>query len=199
MVIFEGSSSIGGTWGTERLYPGLKANNLLGTYEYPDFPMTTERFGVKPREHPPGSVILEYMEAYTEEFGFKKCIRLNTKVVSAEHLPEGGWIIGTRKTGDDESAEPTKVSARRLIVATGLTSEPFMPHIQGQKDFNRPLFHIKDFLKNKDTIDTDKRVTVFGGNKSAWDAVYAYGTRGVKVDWVIRCKPCRRPSLSGSY
>ncbi|SCO30885.1 related to 65 kDa virulence protein [Fusarium fujikuroi] len=44
MVIFDGAASIGGTWAKERLYPGLKTNNLLGKYEFSDFPMTPERF-----------------------------------------------------------------------------------------------------------------------------------------------------------
>lgn len=28
--------------------PGLKSNNLLDTYEYPDFPMATGVYGVQP-------------------------------------------------------------------------------------------------------------------------------------------------------
>lgn len=172
-------------WATERLYPGLKSNNLLGTYEYPDYPMTTERFGVRPKEHVPGPVIHEYMEAYAQQFGILKCVRLRTKVLSAEHLTGGGWVLEVRDSGD-EAAPLVKVSTQRLVLATGLTSEPFMPHIQGQDDYDRPLFHTKDFRKHEDTIDPGKRVTVFGGNKSAWDAVYAYATRGVQVDWIIR-------------
>lgn len=149
--------------------------------------MTTERFGVKPREHVPGKVVHEYLEAYAQAFGVAQYVRLRTKVCSAEHLPEGGWILEIRDAGD-QTAPSTKVSSQRLIVATGLTSEPFMPYIRGQEEFNRPLFHIKDFPKYEDTIHTGRRVTVFGGTKSAWDAVYAYGTRGVQVDWIIRRK-----------
>lgn len=147
--------------------------------------MTEERFGVPPRNHVPGKVIHEYLEAYAKEFGIFEHVRFNTKVLSAEHLPEGGWIL---ETVSPEGASSSKVSARKLIVATGLTSEPIMPHIKGQEDFNRPLFHIKDFRKHEETLQTGKRVTVFGGTKSAWDAVYAYGTRGIPVDWIIRRK-----------
>ncbi|KAL2206382.1 FAD/NAD(P)-binding domain-containing protein, partial [Sarocladium strictum] len=181
IALFESSNSVGGTWSNDRLYPGLKSNNLVGTYEYPDFPMTEERFGVPPRNHVPGTVIHEYLEAYAKEFGIFEHVRFNTKVFSAEHLPEGGWILET--AGPEGTS---KVSTHKLIVATGLTSEPIMPHIKGQEDFDRPLFHIKDFRKHEETIKTAKRVTVFGGTKSAWDAVYAYGTRGIPVDWIIR-------------
>lgn len=182
LAVFDANSSVGGTWSTERIYRDLKSNNLLGTLEYPDFPMTTERFGVKPREHIPGPVVHEYLETYAREFGIAEHVRLNSKVHSAEHQPEGGWVIEVQ-TGDEAS---TKVFAKRLVVATGLTSEPFMPHVKGQEEYNRPLFHSKYFLQHEDTMEPGKRITVFGGTKSAWDAVYAYGTRGVKVDWIIR-------------
>ncbi|KAL6354018.1 hypothetical protein LRP88_12649 [Fusarium phalaenopsidis] len=51
----------------------------------------------------------------------------------------------------------------------------------------------KEETKNKDTIQAGKSVTVFGGTKFAWDAVYAYIMAGVKVNWVIRSSghgPC---------
>lgn len=186
MVVFDAGSSLGGTWADDRLYPGLKSNNLLGTYEYPDFPMDSARFGVKAGEHIPGEVINTYLKAYATNFGIDSRIRLNTKVVTAEHqdTAEGGWIL-TIAAGP--GATETKVFARRLIVATGLTSEPFLPHFAGQETFGGRIFHSKQFKQNKDTLQTAKSVTVFGATKFGWDAVYAYATAGVKVDWVIRC------------
>jgi len=192
MAVLDSASSIGGVWAEHRLYPGLKSNNLLGAYEYPDFPMDTPTFGVKPGEHIPGHVVHAYHEAYAKHFGFFDLCRFKTKVVSAEHKPEGGWIL-TLVTGfDDQEPERelplSRLSTRRLIVASGLTSEPFMPHIKGQESFGAPLFHAKEFLQHADTVDPakSKRVTILGGTKFAWDAAYAYGTKGVQVDWVIR-------------
>ncbi|KAH7199004.1 uncharacterized protein B0J16DRAFT_331473 [Fusarium flagelliforme] len=183
LAIFDANASVGGVWSNERVYPCLRSNNLWGTYEYPDFPMTTERFGVKLREYIPGEVMHNYLESYAREFGINQYLRLGTKVLSAEHQSEGGWLLEIQS---EQSEAPTRVIARRLIVATGQDSEPLMPHIRGQEEFDRPLFHSRDFQKYRDTVNTVKRVTVFGGTKSAWDAVYAYATHGVKVDWIIR-------------
>jgi len=170
-------------WAKDRLYPGLKTNNMLGTYEYPDFPMDTETFGVKPGEFMTGAVMHEYLSKYAEKFDILDKIRLQSKVLTAEHQdgPDGGWIL-TVQAG----ASVTKIAARKLVMATGFTSEPFLPHFEGQEEFGVPLFHGKDFLENSDTLNSAKSVTVFGGTKSAWDAVYAYGTKGIKVNWVIR-------------
>lgn len=166
------------------MYPGLKSNNLLGTYEYPDFPMDTETFGVKKNEHIPGTVVNTYLKAYASKFGIDSKIRFRTNVVVAEHQEngEGGWILTV--AGPEETEY--QIYARRLILATGRTSNPFLPHFAGQETFGGRLFHSKHFRENRDTLQTAKSVAIFGGYKSAWDAVHAYATAGVKVNWIIR-------------
>ncbi|KAK3353254.1 hypothetical protein B0T25DRAFT_568465 [Lasiosphaeria hispida] len=183
LALLESSSSLGGVWAKQRLYPGLKTNNMLGTYEYPDFPFDTETFGVKPGEFMPGTVVQDYLTKYAEKFGIVDKIRYQTKVITAEHQngPEGGWIL-TVQAGTGRS----QISARKLVLATGFTSEPFLPHIEGQEEFGVPFFHGRDFPQHADTVETAEIVTVFGGTKLAWDAVYAHASKGVKVDWVIR-------------
>ncbi|RYP90683.1 hypothetical protein DL770_003221 [Monosporascus sp. CRB-9-2] len=155
-----------------------------GTFEYPDFPMESSVFNVKPREHIPGEVVTTYLKAYADEFGISDLFRPESKVVVAEHqdTEEGGWILTVAKPDQTN----TKIYARRLILASGLTSDAFIPHFAGQESFKGRIFHSKFFPQNRDTLETAKSVTVFGGTKFAWDAVYSYATRGVKVNWVIR-------------
>ncbi|GAB1319306.1 Indole-3-pyruvate monooxygenase YUCCA2 [Madurella fahalii] len=184
LAVLESSSTVGGVWASERLYPELRTNNMLGTFEYPDFPMD-ESFGVRAGEHMPGEVMHEYLTKYAEKFGFLDKIRLRSSVLTAQHQDgaEGGWVLTVQ---DDDTQTQYQIFARKLILATGLTSEPFLPHIDGQEEFEVPLFHSKDFVKYADTLESAKTVTVFGGTKSAWDVVYAYASKGVKVNWVIR-------------
>ncbi|KAL9563478.1 hypothetical protein ACKAV7_012384 [Fusarium commune] len=135
---------------------------MLGTYQYPDFPMDTETFGVKPDP-------------------------IEHKVETAEHQDNGGWILPVRdiKVGDN-----IKIKARRLVLATGLTSAPFLPNFEGRNTLGS-IFHGKDLRSHEDTYGTAKSVTVFGGTKSAWDMVYLYATKGIQVNWVIRgIRPC---------
>ena len=165
----------------------LKSNNLLGTYEYSDFPMATETYGVKPGEHIPGDIVHQYLKDYAQKFGVYEKIRFETKVDSAEHKNDGGWLLTVSKGVSDRQAhERSQVFTAKLIVATGMTSELFLPDFLGNESFGAPLFHSKDFLDYARTLDTAKNVCVFGGTKSAWDVVYAYASRGIKVDWVIR-------------
>ncbi|KAL2139039.1 hypothetical protein VTI28DRAFT_5877 [Corynascus sepedonium] len=197
LVVFDGQDTLGGTWAAERLYPGLRSNNLWGTLEYPDFPMSTTRFNVTAGSHIPGEVIHEYLKAYAAEFGLTEHIRLRTSVLSAEHVDEaeGGWIltVASAATDGESGRQETRVKVRRLIVATGLSSEAYLPHFDGQETFGGRIFHGKHFQQNRDTLKTAKSVVIFGGTKFAWDAAYAYATAGVETHMVIRSSghgPC---------
>lgn len=165
---------------------GLKSNNMLGTYEYSDFPMDEATFGVKPGQHIPGEVIQSYLERYTEHFGFADRIRLNSKVESAERRPDGTWRLTVTQTHGEGSRTVT-LDARKLTVATGITSQPFLPAFEGQDSFGAPILHCRHFAaREKEVLRPGKRVSVFGGTKSAWDAAYACAASGVHVDWIIR-------------
>lgn len=152
---------------------------MLGTFQFSDFPMDRTAYGVKAGQHIPGKVVHRYLTDYAQHFDVFSRIRFGTKVASAEHQGNGGWILSIE--GKKEN-----ISAAKLIVATGLTSDPAQPVFDGMEHFKAPLFHPRDFLKNADVLENADRVCVLGGAKSAWDVVYAFASSGVKVDWVIR-------------
>lgn len=172
---------MGGVWSAERLYPALKSNNLLGTYEYSDFPMTTASYGVKPGEHIPGSVLHAYLTDYAANFGVLDRIRFQSRVEAVQRSEGKEWRL-TVSSQDQES----QVETEKLIVATGLTSEPFIPAFEGSEDCNISIFHSKDFHQHASSVKTTSRAVVLGGHKSAWDAAYVYATAGAEVHLVMR-------------
>jgi hypothetical protein len=182
-LLLDSQSSIGGVWASERLYAGLKSNNMLGTYEFSDFPMDEATFGVKPGEHIRGPTLHAYFERYVDHFGLRECIRLNSTVERAAHRPDGSWTLDVR-SGEEAT---TRISAKKVIFATGLTSKPYLPTFDGQGSFGAPLFHIRDLKQYETEVLRDgQRVAIFGGTKSSWDAAYTCATAGMQVDWVIR-------------
>ncbi|PLB49146.1 flavin-binding monooxygenase-like protein, partial [Aspergillus steynii IBT 23096] len=184
--LLEAADSVGGVWAKHRLYAGLKSNNMLGTYEFSDFPMDEETFGVREGEHVPGAVVQRYMECFVERFGLEEMVRLGVRVESVTGDGEEGWVLETVSIDGDGDGRRT-MRSKKLIVCTGITSQPYLPAYAGQEDFAAPLFHCRDLPLHQDAIfQPDSRVTVFGGTKSAWDAVYAAATAGARVDWVIR-------------
>lgn len=187
MVVLDSQHSIGGVWAKERLYPGLKTNNLVGSYEFSDFRMDPEKFGIKPPQHIPGSVVHEYLHQFAEHFELDHLIRFRQKVESAQLREDGSWDL-TVSLLDEKGVGGTKVklTTRKLVVATGLTSEPYIPPFQGRESFTRPILHSRDFRAREKDVEAAKQVVILGGNKSAWDACYWAATNGAHVDLVMR-------------
>lgn len=184
--MLEAESTCGGTWSRDRLYPGLKSNNLWGSYEYPEFPMLEEVYGIGEGQHIPAAVLHRYLTDFSKKFGVFERTRFDTKVTSVEATDSETWKIGvtsSKSEGGDEVLETEK-----LIMATGLTSEPNLPGYAGQETFTSHFMHAKDFCANADTVNTCKRAVVVGAGKSAFDCAYAYATSesNEQVDLIIR-------------
>ncbi|KAK7403429.1 hypothetical protein QQX98_010795 [Neonectria punicea] len=181
IAVLESAESCGGTWSKARLYPGLKSNNMVGTYEYPDFPMSEKKYGVPPNNHIPAAVLHQYLTDFAKHFGVFQRISFLAKVDVVEPAVEGGWSLAV--TGPEGQRT---VHAAKLILATGLTSTPNMPKYRGEDVFGAPLFHAKDFCKEAPNLTDVKHAVVVGGAKSAFDVAYAFVEEGATVDLVIR-------------
>ncbi|GES65483.1 putative dimethylaniline monooxygenase [Aspergillus terreus] len=181
VLVLEAEKSCGGTWCEERLYPGLKSNNMVGSYEYPDYPMDHKVYGVKENGHIPAATLHRYLTDYARHFGVLARTAFNTTVLSIEPMGADGWSIVTSSGG-----KQGRFRTKKLIMATGLTSEPNMPTFPGQEQFNAPLFHAKDYCRQAPATKSAKNVVVVGGAKSAFDIAYAFVQQGAQVDLVIR-------------
>lgn len=176
-------------WAERRLYPDLRTNNLWTHYEYPDYPMDEATFGVKAGEHIPGAVVHRYLSSYAKKFGVFSRIRFETKVKSVSKGEKGGWVVTTASANpieSEESVESGALLARKLVVATGLTSKPNMPEFKGSSSFDAPILHSVDLAERAELLNKTQNVVVLGGAKSAWDIAYAFAVAGVQVDMVVR-------------
>ncbi|MCJ1353720.1 MAG: hypothetical protein MMC33_003707 [Icmadophila ericetorum] len=188
VILVDSAESIGGTWSKGRSYPGLRTNNLIGAYEFSDFPMDEKTFGVKSRQHIPGPVVHEYLLAYAKKFDILRRIRFNYRAETIEKK-DAGWLITCKDLRElvapVENVKP--LFAQKLVIATGLTSEPFVPKFTGSEFFDAPIFHAKELRKYAEqTTKSAKSVITYGGSKSAFDAAYTYASAGVPVEWIIR-------------
>jgi hypothetical protein len=177
LIVLETADSVGGVWAAHRLYPGLRTNSILGSYENPDFPMTVEKFGVKPGEHIPGTVVHQYMTDFAKTFDIWRRIRFRTKVEEIQQAENGKWILKLttfRSTNGEETMETKSITADKVVIATGVTGNPNMPDITGADTFDAPLFHAKDFLQNKELLKTANKVVVYGGSKSAVRTAFVF-------------------------
>ncbi|KAH8692316.1 flavin-binding monooxygenase-like protein [Talaromyces proteolyticus] len=186
IALLESQSSLGGVWARERIYAGLKSNNVIGNYEFSDFLMDPSKFKVKAGQHIPGEIVNEYLTSYCEHFGLGEYIRLDRNVESVtRRVDSDSWVV---KIHNESRSAIETIEARKLIVATGLTSQAYLPTITGQESFSRPLFHIADLKRRESEIvnASAKRTTVLGSAKSAFDAAYLLADAGLPVDMIIR-------------
>lgn len=203
IAVLEAAESCGGTWSEARLYPGLKSNNMVGSYEYPDFPMSEDVYGVKQGSHIPGAVLHRYLTDFANKYRVLQRIQFHTKVDNVEALrgaeSDGGAVVSGEitgwkltVTGPDDNGDSSSSSSQRtlttakLILATGLTSTPNFPQYPGAETFGQPFFHAKDFCRRAPELKGKGRAVVVGGAKSAFDVAYALVQEGTVVDLVIR-------------
>ncbi|KAI1423791.1 FAD/NAD(P)-binding domain-containing protein [Xylaria sp. FL1777] len=185
IIILDEARSIGGTWAAERLYPGLKTNNVVGSYEFSDFPMDLEQYGLAPGQHILGSVVHEYFTDFARHFGLDKLFRPQTRVETALLREDGTWELDYQHVCDD-GPQAGKLTCDKLVISTGLTSEARMPTFPGSSDFLGPLFHAKDLYGRSQDLRGCQEVVVIGGNKSAWDVCYSVATTGGRAHMIIR-------------
>lgn len=124
--------------------------------------MSPEVYGVQPGEHIPGQVLHRYLTDFAKKFGVYSRTTFNTKVETLEPTSDGGWILSTTSNGGTE-----KLNTKKIIVATGLTSQPNLPAYPGAETFAAPYFHAKDFCRNgkNSALNLEKRPapsTTFG-------------------------------------
>ena len=145
--------------------------------------MNTDGFDLKD-DHVPGEHVNEYLHSYATRFDLLKHMRFNCSVSSAVDNGSLGWTLMV----DDEASPPTarRIETKRLIIATGLTSEPLMPKLPGKETFHAPIYHTSQFAKAEKGLGPYKKITLLSGAKFSWDIACAYASAGVSVDWIIR-------------
>ena len=183
VLVVDEAASVGGTWAHERLYPGLVTNNVFGSYELNDFPLVPEKYGVAGVGHIPGAVVHSYFCDVVDHFGITPCLLLRRRVARAT-VDGCRWIV--RVECVDGSGEAEDIVARRLVIATGLTSTPSIPHLPGSENFAGLMPHSKQLKEKAYALAQCKDVVVLGANKSAWDVCYRAARSGAQVHMVIR-------------
>lgn len=137
--------------------------------------------GGKDWEDLPGIKVYEYLHAYAEKFHLLERLRLETRISkTSRNVDKKRWDVQIEGAAE-------VITCDKLILAVGLHSQPQWPDISTE-DYEGLLLHSKDIGIQQANLVSDKinRVTVYGGCKSAVDAIQLCVEAGKHVDWVIR-------------
>lgn len=204
LLIVDSASCLGGTWATDRLYPNLLSQNSYGLYEFSDLPLASV---VPPdpedadNQFIAGWKINRYLHVWCEKWDLLKYIRFNWMVSKISRLPTREWKVQITTNASSQIV----LVCDKLILATGLTSEPFSPDIpraDGSADIPRvhakdvgtycrenlgyqPIPSEKEPIRSDDSGPTLRRVAIQGGAKSSFDFVHLFAS-------LHRNNPCLR-------
>jgi len=196
--VFDSGTTIGGVWSASRHYPHFWAQSGARVSGYPDKrfqpPVDAEEY----YDLVPAKYLGEYLEDYVDEKvfegkGLRERIALRTWVKDVRKV-EGLWRVSAEK----EEEGKVMFRAKKIVVATGLSSLPNMPDLPGKESFNGLILHQKDVGRSKvltpeeERLEDHESVTIYGGAKSAADLAYAAARdtsrngQHRKVNWIIR-------------
>src|SRR3954471_1493511 len=150
-TVLERAADVGGTW-FANTYPGCQC----------DVPSNLYSFSFAPKHdwthtYPEQPQILAYLRECVDRFDIGDRIRLNTE------LEEAGWDPADRTWRLRTSAGA--LTARVLIAAPGLLSEPALPQIPGLDSFPGTIFHSARW--NHDHDLKGERVALLGTGATA--------------------------------
>jgi cation diffusion facilitator CzcD-associated flavoprotein CzcO len=178
-VVLERASDVGGTW-QANTYPGCQC----------DIPSNLYSFSFAPKSdwttaYPLRRQILDYLHDCARRFGVEPRVELGCELLDATWDAERGrWEIETSSGS---------LSARVLVAAPGLLSEPCVPDLPGLDRFEGTTFHTAKWKHDHDL--TGERVAVLGTGASAVQVVPAIRERVGRLVVFQRTPPWVIPHL----
>lgn len=189
LTIIDSEATVGGVWSKARCYPGFTADGPVGLFDFSDLPMSSV-IGLQNWDELPGIRVHEYLQEYARKFHLLERCKFSCRVTNVRRAtPEGGWTLDTQTTGDDGKQISESFACDKLIVATGLYSNPKCPDLT-TSEFKEPVMHTKDIGRQYDALlgTSVESVAIYGGGKSAIDALNLCIEAGKKVHWIVSDK-----------
>lgn len=151
-LLVEDGTGVGGAWHWNT-YPGVGVDIPSFSYQF-----SFEKHSDWSRVYAPGAELKAYAEYCTDKYRLRERTRFNTRVTSACFDEEDHqWTLGT-SSGD-------QLTARNVIVATGVLTQPKLPDIPGVESFAGTTVHTARWDHGVEL--RGKRVAVIGTGASA--------------------------------
>jgi cation diffusion facilitator CzcD-associated flavoprotein CzcO len=151
-LIIEEGEDVGGTWHWNR-YPGVAVDIPSFSYQF-----SFERRTDWSRVYAPGSELLAYAQHCADHYDVRRHIRFGRRVTAAS-------FDEVNRRWDVTTDDGNTLTARFLIAATGVLTQPKLPDIPGLQAFDGTTMHTARWDAEIDL--TGKRVGIVGTGASA--------------------------------
>ncbi len=151
-VLLEAGDGVGGAWHWNT-YPGVCV----------DIPSPSYQFSFEQRDdwsktYAPGDELKDYAEDIVDRYALRSRIRLNTEINGAAFDEESDlWELSTKDGGS--------ITARYVVGATGVFSQPKPPDVEGLDSFEGTVMHTARWDHDHDL--RGERVAIIGTGASA--------------------------------
>ncbi|KAM7275685.1 hypothetical protein ACFE04_017551 [Oxalis oulophora] len=133
----------------------------------------------------PKNKLIEYLDDYASHFNINPRYHRSVEHATYDELNKK-WIVKAKNvtTGDIEV-----YVGRFLVVASGETTDPFIPQVDGLDTFNGQIIHSTKYKNAKPYCDhnnNSKHVLVVGSGNSGMEIALDLANHGAKTSIVIR-------------
>ncbi|MEN8719676.1 MAG: NAD(P)/FAD-dependent oxidoreductase [Oceanococcaceae bacterium] len=151
-VIIEAGDGVGGAWHWNT-YPGVAVDIPSFSYQFSYFQRSDWS-----RVYAPGNELKQYADDCVERFDLRRRLRLNSRITEARFdAQQDVWHLAT--------ADGSSITARHIVSATGILTQPKKPDIPGVESFAGITMHTARWDHGVDL--RGKRVGLVGTGASA--------------------------------
>ncbi|KAK1233907.1 hypothetical protein PQX77_002913 [Marasmius sp. AFHP31] len=173
--VLEERPDLGGVWYSNN-YPGARTDSEWNIYQLP-FEDVYQHYSPK-ESFPDRNAILDYFRLVDEKLDVKKHIRFNTRVDSAHWDRDlSRWIVTSTTTTAASSA--LQISAKFLVLCTGISAAPYVPDFKGLHDFKGTMHHTLHWPQEGVDL-AGKRVGVVGTGASGVQIIQTIFDQGLE-------------------
>ena len=188
--IYEARSAIGGTWDLFR-YPGIRSDSDMHTLGYNFKPWTDAKAIAD------GPSIRKYVNDTADQYGVRKHISFDTKIVAANwSSADQAWTVTSENT---VTGAQEKTTCRFLFMCGGYYSydKGYRPDFPGEEAFRGQIIHPQHWPENLDYAG--KKVVVIGSGATAMTLVPSMADKAAHVTMLQRSPTyvVSRPAVDG--
>ncbi|XP_056170982.1 probable indole-3-pyruvate monooxygenase YUCCA10 [Syzygium oleosum] len=131
-------------------------------------------------EYVPKAQFLRYLDDYAARFGIEPAYGRSVESAAYDE-GDGKWRVNARVA---DSGEVEEYRCRFLVVATGETSDAFVPEVEGIEGFGGKVIHSTGYKNGKEFENS--RVLVVGSGNSGMEIALDLANHGARTSVVVR-------------